>query len=67
MQYYGWNIPYPILTSCDGDDIFINESHGVACRTGDTVEMILHLTRFQIKYNVNGEYQGIAFRNIERC
>ena len=64
-KYYGWNIPYPKLTSGDGDKT--KESYGIKCKTGDIVEMILDLSKRQLMYNVNGVSQGIAFKDIDKC
>ena len=64
-KYYGWNVPYPELTSGDSDQT--NKPFGVACQTEDTVEMILDLSKSQIMYNVNGKSQGIAFEEIDKC
>ena len=62
--FYGWLLNYRQLT--EGDTKNIRGRYAPRrCKTGDIVEMILDLDKFQLKYVVNGEDFGVAFDNIE--
>lgn len=66
--YYGWNVTQHVLTPGDnnyGNDLTVYGDR--ACKEGDIIEMILDLNKLQLRYNLNGECQGIAFENVEKC
>ena len=41
--------------------------YGRKCKQGEVIEMKLDLNKQQLSYSINGDDQGIAFEQIEKC